>query len=257
MLTKGLLGNDAQEDPLTLFTWNQTPVRLHRSFLWLAGVYVSYELITVGAPAAARALLLGLGVFGSVLLHEMGHAAMARHFGIATHSITLYPFGGLAALDREPSTPAAEALVALAGPAVNFALAAAAVPLAALGLPGAGLFLGLNLVLGLFNLLPAFPMDGGRVLRAWWTRRHGRSVATLKALKLAQAFGWVFIVLGFLGPGSLLLVGGFLLVIVRSERTRWQSAAAYRAHTGREAPWMTPDFSSRTSSSRAWSHPAA
>jgi len=239
-----LLGSDPTEDPLTLFTWNDTPIRLHGSFLLLAAVYVVFQLLSAGPLAAGAALLAGVAVFGSVLLHEMGHAAMARFYGIRTHSITLYPFGGLAALDREPETPRAEALVALAGPAVNFVLAALAVPLVALGLPGAQLLLGLNLVLGIFNLLPAFPMDGGRILRAWWSLKLGRTAATIKALRVARVFAWGFIVLGLVGQGSLLLVGGFLLLVVRGELRRWRSAAAYTSATGREAPWMRPDFAS-------------
>ncbi len=257
MYRTGLLGNDSQEDTLTLFTWNNTPVRLHSTFLWLAGLYVAYQALTVGFLAAGTALLLGVAVFGSVLLHEMGHAAMARRFGIATHSITLYPFGGLAALEREPNSPTSEALVALAGPAVNFALAAAAVPLAALGLLGASTFLGLNLVLGIFNLLPAFPMDGGRVLRAWWTRRHGRTLATLKALRLARVLAWAFIALGLAGQGSLVLVGGFLLLLVRAELRRWQRTAVYQAHTGHDAPWVHPGFTHSAPAAHGWSHPAA
>ncbi len=242
---------------MTLFTWHDTPIRLHGSFLLLAALYVFSQLVSGGPVAAAGAALLGAAVFGSVLLHEMGHAWMARRFGIRTHSITLYPFGGLAALDREPETPRAEALVAIAGPAVNFALAAAALPLASLGMPGVDLFLAVNLGLGLFNLLPAFPMDGGRVLRAWWTTRLGRTAATLKALRVARVFSGVFIALGLLGPTSLLLVGGFLWLVVRSELARWRTAAAYQAHTGREAPWMRPDFGAGPPRRDRRAHPAA
>jgi Zn-dependent protease len=242
---------------LTLFTWNDTPVRLHSSFLWLAGLYGAYQLVTAGAVAAATAMVIGAAVFGSVLLHEMGHVAVASRFGIRTRSITLYPFGGLAALEGEPESPRAEALIALAGPAVNMALAVLAVPLVFFGLPGATTFLGLNLVLGIFNLLPAFPMDGGRVLRAWWTRKHGRTNATLKALRLARGFAWAFIGLGLLTQGSLVLVGGFLLFFVRAEQRRWRSAAVYQKHTGQEAPWTRPDFGSGPQGGSHRRHPAA
>jgi Zn-dependent protease len=240
---------------LTLFTWKGTPVRLHGSFLFIAGLYVGYELFTQGFSAAAFAVLLGAAVFGSVLLHEMGHAAMARVFGIQTRSITLYPFGGLATLDREPETPKGEALVAIAGPAVNFVLVVVAIPLVLLGLPGAGLFLAVNLGLGLFNLLPAFPMDGGRILRAWWTTKHGRTAATLKALGVSRFFAWAFIALGLMGNASLLLVGGFLLMVVRAERRRWRTAATYNAYTGQEAPWMRADYGSNPGQVGIWAHP--
>ena len=125
-------------------------------------------------------------VFGCVLLHELGHALMARRFGIQTRDITLYPIGGVARLERMPRAPGAELLIALAGPAVNFAIAAALLPLLIRGRDELvslssmlGLFLesllSVNLILGLFNLIPAFPMDGGRVLRALLSGWLGRA----------------------------------------------------------------------------------
>lgn len=227
---------------MTLFTWKGAPVSVHGSLVLLGGASVLVQLLGVGPGAALGALAVGIALFGSVLLHELGHAVVARRFGVSTHRIVLYPFGGIASLDREPDTPRAEALVALAGPGVNFALVLAALPLAALGVPGVGLFIAVNLGLGLFNLVPAFPMDGGRVLRAWWTVRHGRTDATLRALGVSRVFAGLFLIGGLLGNLSLLLVGGLLWMIVRSERRRWRSAAAYRRSTGREAPWMQPGF---------------
>ncbi|TPE53864.1 site-2 protease family protein [Amaricoccus solimangrovi] len=118
---------------------------------------------------------LVLGLFLCVVLHEYGHALTARRFGIGTRRITLLPIGGLALLEAMPSRPREEILVALAGPAVNVAIACGVYAWLALGLPpGAGFaqtMLEANLVLAVFNLIPAFPMDGGRVLRALiWTR---------------------------------------------------------------------------------------
>ena len=144
-----------------------------------------------------------VGVFGCVVLHELGHALMARRFGIGTRDITLYPIGGVARLERMPRAPGAELLIALAGPAVNFAIAAGLLAVLALGsalvqtsVPLGG-FLGelliANLVLGLFNLLPAFPMDGGRVLRAllsgWLGRARATSIAATVGRSLAIVFG--------------------------------------------------------------------
>ena len=96
---------------MTLFTWRGTPVRLHASFLWLAGAWIVMRLFDGGLLAAGTAAMMGVAVFGSVLLHEMGHAAMARAFEIRTRDITLYPFGGIASLEREPTKPLEEALV--------------------------------------------------------------------------------------------------------------------------------------------------
>jgi Zn-dependent protease/CBS domain-containing protein len=155
-------------------------VYLHVTFLlllaWVAWVY---WLETGTLQGVASGLVLILLLFLCVVLHEYGHALAARRFGIGTRSITLLPIGGLALLDSMPKDPRQEIVVALAGPAVNFAIAAALYLFAAAGArPGAlfaidpdggGLVATLfaaNLILGLFNLLPAFPMDGGRVLRA-------------------------------------------------------------------------------------------
>ncbi len=206
---------------MTLFSVRGIPIRLHSSFLVLAAVFVGVELVRSGLTSAAMTLVFGLALFGSVLLHELGHALTARRFGILTRSITLYPFGGVAALAREPTRSSEELWIALAGPAVNGALALTALPLALLGVPGAGLFAAMNLALGIFNLIPAFPMDGGRVLRAWLSRRKGRFQATEQALNISKWFAWGFLAIG-IGTTSLnlLLIGGFLLFAINMERRR-------------------------------------
>jgi Zn-dependent protease len=166
-------------------------VYVHSTFLLL--------LLFTGVMTGGPLLVL---VFSCVLLHELGHALMARRFGIETADITLYPIGGVARLNRIPKAPGAEFLIALAGPAVNFAivLALLAFEIASysFGIPPllGGLMAWLmivNLTLGLFNLIPAFPMDGGRVLRAalsgWLGRVRATSIAATVGRFLALAFG--------------------------------------------------------------------
>ncbi|MCB9791407.1 MAG: site-2 protease family protein [Alphaproteobacteria bacterium] len=247
---------------MTLTTFRGIPIRLHTSFLVLAGGYIFFQALSGGLDAGLSAALMGLMLFGSVALHELGHAMAARRFGIRTRSITLYPFGGIAALERSEQSPTEELVIAAAGPAVNLALAAAAAPLWMSGSWLAGVFAGLNLAMALFNLLPAFPMDGGRVLRAALTKRMGYISATDTALKVGRAFAWVMLIGGLLsGNFSLLMVGGFMLMATRTERARlaWQVREG-RVPLGRPGNrhmrlrWETPP--SEVLSARHWDHPA-
>src|SRR4051812_1521465 len=165
-------------------------VYLHPTFLLI--------LAYAAAQGGAIGSLLVLCAFGCVLLHELGHALMARRYGIETEDITLYPIGGVARLRRMPRSPGAELAIALAGPAVNVGIAlalAAAWLLGLFGDPAGGSVIGLfavnlgvvNVVLALFNLIPAFPMDGGRVLRALLSGWLGRARATFVAASLGRA----------------------------------------------------------------------
>ena len=166
-------------------------------------LHPTFLLILLPGLTGGLSPLFIVALFGCVVLHELGHALMARRFGIETLDITLYPIGGVARLQRMPRAPGAELLIALAGPAVNFAIVAGLLGLELLGIGGmesdsslgaflAGLML-VNLILGLFNLIPAFPMDGGRVLRAlltgWLGRVRATSIAATIGRTLAVAFG--------------------------------------------------------------------
>ena len=147
-----------------------------------------------------------LGLFASVVLHEFGHAIMARQVGVSIRGITLFFFGGVAEMDSEPPSPVAEFLVAVAGPAVSFLLAigcfltyglmwGVVVSPAALGVVE---YLGfINLLLLIFNLVPAFPLDGGRVLRSvlWYWKRDLRW-ATSIASRIGRGFGTLLIAYG-------------------------------------------------------------
>jgi Zn-dependent protease len=176
-------------------------VFVHSTFLLLL-----FYFAAMAGDHLVSTLVSVLAVFGCVLLHEFGHALMARRFGIETEDITLYPIGGVARLRRLPRAPGAELLIALAGPAVNFAIVATVMILGLLGLDqvlvdtGFGFFAAfleqlvfINLILGVFNLIPAFPMDGGRVLRAllsgWLGRAQATSIAAGLGRLLAVAFG--------------------------------------------------------------------
>jgi len=195
-------------------------VYVHVTFLVLLGLAAFGGLLAgEGLRATARALFLLLAVFGAVVLHELGHALVARRFGIRTRDITLLPIGGVASLEGMPEKPSRQLLVALAGPAVNLVLAALLFGLArALGAPigatamqeASAPFLAqlgwINLSLAAFNLLPGYPMDGGRVLRAVLAMRLAPERATQIAARVGQI---VAVGIGLLG----LALSPFLVVI--------------------------------------------
>jgi Zn-dependent protease len=172
---------------------------VHPTFLV---VFFLFPGVFPGGALSPLNILLVLTVFGCVLLHELGHALTARRFGINTHDITLYPIGGVARLERMPRAPGAELLIALAGPAVNFAIVLGLIAIFFLGGDLLSPFLWpvlflqqvlvVNLVLGVFNLIPAFPMDGGRVLRALLSGWLGRLRATMAAARVGRALAVLF-----------------------------------------------------------------
>ncbi|WP_137125276.1 site-2 protease family protein [Roseomonas sp. HF4] len=196
-----------------------TVIRIHVTFFLLLAWIGAVHARDGGASAALAGMAFIALVFGCVVLHELGHAAAARRYGIATPDITLLPIGGLARLERIPEEPWREIAIAVAGPAVNvgiclvLALLAGGIPPAMEGLapedPRAGFLARLfwvNAFLVLFNMIPAFPMDGGRVLRAVLTFRLGHRRATRVAASVGQA---VAILLGFAG-----LFGAPLLIFI-------------------------------------------
>jgi Zn-dependent protease len=197
-----------------------TEMRVHVTF-FLVLVWIGLAAWQQGGAAeAVESVLFILIIFACVVAHEYGHALMARRYGIRTIDITLLPIGGLARLERMPEDPRQEIAVALAGPAVNLVIAMVLILfLGARFDPGAlseiqnptfdflARVAGINLFLALFNLVPAFPMDGGRVLRAILAMRLPRTVATRYAAIAGQAFAFLF---GFLGLAS----GNPLLVFV-------------------------------------------
>lgn len=189
---------------------------IHATFLLLlAWVGIGEYQSSGSAGAALSGVLFVLAVFATVVLHELGHALAARRYGIKTRDITLLPIGGVARLERMPRDPRQELVVALAGPAVNVAIAAvlflwlrftggmpAFVESASLGegfleRTFVARLLAVNMWLVIFNLIPAFPMDGGRVLRAILaTRNRDYAQATERAARVGKFFALVFGIVG-------------------------------------------------------------
>jgi stage IV sporulation protein FB len=194
---------------LNIGTIAGTAIRVHITFLLFLGWIFAASYASGGADAAWYALIFMILLFACVVAHEFGHIFTARAFGVATPDVTLLPIGGVARLERIPEKPSEEFLVAIAGPLVNVAIAFALV-----GLAGARLNTGdlaavsstsvplidrlavVNLFLALFNMIPAFPMDGGRVLRALLAARLGFVRATEIAAVIGQGVAFA---LGFIG----------------------------------------------------------
>lgn len=177
------------------------PIRLNLSFLLLLGAV----FLWMGGMPGVVAMLF---VFGSVLLHELGHALMARRLGVRMSSIDLHFFGGAARMVDMPASARDEIAIAAAGPAVSFALAGLGWVLAALtGAPFLAELGWVNLAIGAFNLLPVFPSDGGRILRALLAPRRGLVAATDIAVKIGR---YACIALGVYG----LLSANYQLAII-------------------------------------------
>jgi len=202
-------------------------LRIHITFLlligWLAFGYYSQG----GSAVAASRVIFVLLLFLCVVLHEFGHAFAAKAFGINTPDITLLPIGGVARLERMPEEPVQELIIAVAGPLVNVVIALGLFVVGgAQGLlnrstvEGGGLIaqlLTINIILVLFNLLPAFPMDGGRVLRALLATRMSYARATQVAATVGQGFAFIFGFLGLFGPNPFLLFIALFVYIGASQ----------------------------------------
>jgi Zn-dependent protease/CBS domain-containing protein len=191
-------------------------IRIHLTFLFL--LFFIWSTPAQGPTAPLRGLgLVGI-IFGSVVLHELGHALVARGAGIPAKSILLLPIGGITILDEAHAIPdplnawQRDIRIAVAGPLVNLLIAGLAALILLAAIPGfsvtarplmdvSALFRSIvwvNVYLGLFNLLPAYPMDGGRALRALFSRRVDIAQATQRAVRIGQVFSTLFMMVGFL-----------------------------------------------------------
>ena len=199
-------------------------IYVHATFLLLI-LFILFMNLRQGKSLATamEGILFIVAIFGCIVLHELGHALAARHYGIRTRDITLLPIGGLARLERMPDIPIQELWVALAGPAVNAVIAG--------GLFGIGFLVGVrpelaafrwaggsflnklmvvNFWLLAFNLIPAFPMDGGRVLRAMLATRLEYARATLVAARVGQGIAFLFGLAGLFTDPFLVFIALFV-----------------------------------------------
>jgi Zn-dependent protease len=223
------------------------PVKIHLTALFLLPFILR----------SSNSLLFGLIAFVmillSVALHELGHTIVAQRYGITVQDIVLTPIGGVARLKGLPENPHHEIRIALAGPYVSLFLALCGALLLRLGFHRLPLFFNtvflyfalLNLMLFLFNLLPCFPMDGGRVFRAWLSLKKGALEGTRIAADMGKYISIFFIVIGLAyGHFPLMLIGGFMLISGGSEY-RMMKLKAWQSQTygqASETPVSKPDF---------------
>ena len=224
-------------------------VYIHITFLLLLGfIGVAQWAGGRSVAAALSGVLFFVGLFLCVLLHEFGHALAARRYGIATQDITLLPIGGVARLERMPEKPAQELVVALAGPLVNVVIAAglflglqlsgqwqSSLTLSATGGSLVERLMVVNVFLVLFNLLPAFPMDGGRVLRALLALRMNYVRATRVAAAIGQGMAVLFGLWGLFYNPMLLLIAVFVWIGAAQEAAAVQMKSSLRDALVREA----------------------
>ena len=233
---------------------------MHVTFLLLiAFVGFSHWLEERTLAAVLSGIAFILALFLCVVLHEYGHAPMARRFGIKTRDITLLPIGGVARLERMPEDPKQELLVALAGPAVNVVIATVLFAILVLtnaveAIEGLSVTRGsfierlmlVNVTLVLFNLIPAFPMDGGRVLRALLAMRMEYTQATQWAAALGQGIALIFGLVGFFTNPFLIFIAFFVWIGAGQEASMVQMKSSLSGIPIHRA--MITDF--RTLSSR-------
>ncbi|RMF41151.1 MAG: site-2 protease family protein [Planctomycetota bacterium] len=234
-------------------TFGGIPVYIHWSFWLLIAAYFFPAVMSGGLGAALYAVAFILAIFFCVVLHEFGHATAAAMYGIPTADITLLPIGGVARLRRMPDNPLHELVIALAGPAVNVVIAGALLVPWMFGVavgraaPGVGIgtdfieqLIAANIFLVVFNLLPAFPMDGGRVLRGFLAMRMGQYRATQIAARVGRWMALGFAILSLVsGHLILLLIAAFIFFAGTAELLNVRMREIARQQQAAQAMWGT------------------
>lgn len=225
-------------------------ILMHWTFLLLLA-WIIFSEIGKGSGTATiiMTVLFVLSIFFCVVLHELGHSLTAKKFGIDTKKITLLPIGGVASLERMPDDPKQELLIAVAGPAVNVVIAILLSFFVDFGqyqnaetLPSAitpGNFLtflfAINVILVIFNAIPAFPMDGGRILRAFLAMNMDRVKATSIAASFGKFFAIAFVFLGFFYNFFLIFIGIFVYFGAHAENTIVQHLELLKGYRVKDA----------------------
>ena len=244
------------------------PVRLNWSFLVVLPIFAAFIAFDIAALTAvinevfgsavdpgelgegtlslALGLASALGLFAGVLLHEFGHSLVALRYGYEIESITLWLLGGVASFEEFPEDWRHELVIAVAGPVVSVLVGVGSYAVF-LGLPAGldparfvfGYLALLNVVLAVFNLLPAFPMDGGRILRALLARNQPHAQATQQAASVGKVFAFGLAILGLFSNFFLILLAFFIYIAASSEAQQTSLKAAFEGVTVRDV--MTPE----------------
>lgn len=231
------MATEVKPEPARRGSWASFPIariagielRIHISFLVLVALFAA----AAPEPGVGNALLSVtwlLVIFGCVVLHEFAHSLVARARGVDVHEILLMPLGGISKMERLPERPRDEFAIAIVGPIASFAIAAAAATFCVLSgrdlvpidlIDGAWLarITWLNLMLGTFNLIPAFPLDGGRVFRSLLERNHSLESATRIATRVGHAFAIALMMVGAFLDVWLMLIGAFIYFGASAEQT--------------------------------------
>ncbi len=226
-----------------------TEVRIHLTFFLLIAWIAIAAGLRGGQPEAIDAVVFVLAIFACVVAHEFGHVLAARRYGIGTRDITLLPIGGVANIARMPEKPGQELVIALAGPAVNVVIVLVLVTLFGANLDPARLETAaagqnvdfvtrlayVNVILVVFNMIPAFPMDGGRVLRALLSYRLNRALATRIAARIGQAAAFGLGFLGLFGNPLLVFIALFVFLAASHERYAVEFSEATKGVAMRQA----------------------